>query len=286
MSASQPGQWCYRGQGDCSWPLKPSLERLVVNRRLEDAARLERVFLARFQRQAHHYLPTTPGDTEVLEWLALMQHWGVPTRLLDFTLSPYVALYFAVTDPGKDGSSPAVWAVRYTWLQSIASDELHGKTIAEILPDHRAGEPLRFHRLFDGTFRQRRKDLMFVAPVQPFLMNERLAVQQGIFLCPFSVSLPFEAVLVQPSGFQKVAVTTDKEEVSGDFARKFVITPSLRAEILRQLHRANISAASLFPGLEGFARSLREAYDALSDVQSPLMKDFELGAIEDVGWSG
>jgi hypothetical protein len=48
----------------------------------------------------------------------------------------------------------------------------------------------------------------------------------------------------------------------------------------------NISAASLFPGLEGFARSLRENYDALSDIQSPLLKDFELGAIEDVGWSG
>jgi hypothetical protein len=47
----------------------------------------------------------------------------------------------------------------------------------------------------------------------------------------------------------------------------------------------NITSASLFPGLAGFARSLKAFYEALADAE-PLLKDFELTAIEDFGWSG
>jgi hypothetical protein len=190
--ADHRGQWCFRGQRSAKWGLTPSLERLVEGDRIP-AARVEKVFLSRFTRQAHHYLQTIPADNSTLEWLALMQHWGVPTRLLDFTLSPYVGLYFATVDMEPDTEESALWAIRYTWLNTIVSNDLHGKTIEEILPGWgKDNEPLRFHRLFDAAFTQEESDLWFVAPVQPVIMNERLAVQQGMFLCPFTLSLRFE----------------------------------------------------------------------------------------------
>jgi hypothetical protein len=264
--AKNRGQWCFRGQRDAKWGLTPSLERLVGKDRIP-AALVERVFLTRFKRQAHHYLQRIPHDDSTLEWLALMQHWGVPTRLLDFTLSPYLGLFFAIVDMEPKTEQAALWAIRYTWLNMIASRK----------------EPLRFHELFDAAFKRQSSELKFVAPIQPFIMNERLAVQQGMFLCPFTLSLGFEQTIVQTDGFQEVIQSTN--EIDFAFARKFVITKAARCELLRELHRMNITSASLFPGLGGFAQSLKESYEALGDVE-PRLKDFELGAIEDFGWSG
>lgn len=54
---------------------------------------------------------------DVIEWLALMQHFGAPTRLLDFTQSPYVATYFAVEDATEDS---VIWAVNESWVRNQA----------------------------------------------------------------------------------------------------------------------------------------------------------------------
>ena len=115
-------------------------------------------------------------------------------------------------------------------------------------------------------------------------MNERLAVQQGMFLCPFTLSLRFEQVIVQPASFE-LAVTNKRKQIKAEFARKFVIIQEARCELLRELHRMNITSASLFPGLAGFAQSLKAFYEAMADVE-PRLKDFKLSAIEDFGWSG
>ncbi len=89
--------WIFRGHASSDRLLKPSLER-VSDRKSASWAALELMFLAEFQARAPQYVDRRdlPPTTERLAWLALMQHYGVPTRLLDFTYSPYVALYFAL----------------------------------------------------------------------------------------------------------------------------------------------------------------------------------------------
>lgn len=109
-----PEPWCFRGHGDSTWHLDPSLDRASVRKihfpigvkisgeekaSLRLSAREEEASLIlKFKQQAHHYLSKLPADGKILDWLALMQHFGAPTRLLDWTASPFVALYFATRD--------------------------------------------------------------------------------------------------------------------------------------------------------------------------------------------
>jgi hypothetical protein len=242
-------KWCFRGQANSNWPLVPGLERLVLNRRRENLRNVERVLLDRFKRQAHHYLPKTPEESAVIEWYALMQHWGVPTRLLDFTLSPYVALFFALRERASGCAKcvpthASVWAIHHVCLQSLAKRELNIK--------RRVGGP-EFRIALDRLVEQD-TDRRFVAPIQPFLMNERLSVQQGMFLCP-------------------------------SFARKLIIPIIERPTMLRELSRMNINSSSLFPGMDGYARSIRESYESLDD-ETPFYKQIALETLEDFGWTG
>lgn len=96
-----PGQmpW-YRGHADCSWSLLPAYQRL------RNPAP-ESVLINRFRQNANLLITHRPKSN--FEWLFLMQHYGVPTRLLDWTESPLIALYFAVM--GEPRKSGAIWAL-------------------------------------------------------------------------------------------------------------------------------------------------------------------------------
>jgi FRG domain-containing protein len=113
-------RWCFRGQHRPEWSLVSSLDRMVSRGRRDAEA-----FLIReFQRSAQHFLRSIPMKDDVLEWLALMQHHGTPTRLLDFTLSPYIGLYFALEhfpiDSGVETDvSAALWAINYVSCKAL-----------------------------------------------------------------------------------------------------------------------------------------------------------------------
>jgi FRG domain len=91
-------RWVYRGHSDIRWPLETTLYRGGQRFRCppEILADREAWILRQFQRRAHHYLTDPPSSEQRLEWLALIQHFGGPTRLLDFSHSFYVAAFFAI----------------------------------------------------------------------------------------------------------------------------------------------------------------------------------------------
>ena len=111
------GSWLFRGHEDRSYNLRPTSGRMGPER----ASREKQIF-RQFKRQARIHIPGASNLSE-WEWLTLAQHYGVPTRLLDWTYNPLVAAFFAVMrNAGRDAE---IVAVRTTAVEFI--DELEHK---------------------------------------------------------------------------------------------------------------------------------------------------------------
>jgi hypothetical protein len=247
-----PGRWIFRGQPDVRWSLQPSIERLALPVGTTRYS-AERFIRREFERRAHHYLSQLPEPKDKLAWLALMRHHGAPSRLLDWTRSPYVAAHFAAVNAAPDAKF-MIWAVDQFELARLARKEIIEKEppLDEGLidsPDEFRNWP-RFVSSgdnFDRVFLQPGdRPPIIVAPVEPFHTSERMTVQQGLFLCSSSVTLLFE---------QSLAYLLGRREGEPGLIT-FEIMPQVRAPLLTELDRMNITEATLFPGLDGFARSL------------------------------
>jgi hypothetical protein len=244
----QEDGWIYRGQRDSTKELKSTLERACQNYEvsLEKAKVIENRLLREFKRKYHHYSLHIPNREKTLEWLSLMRHYGAPTRLIDFTYSIYVAVYFALEEalpPEEADKGYAVWAINGIWAinQSAILFEKEPQIkefLKELIEEEKEG-------VFDNAFRGDNPK-GFACPQNPFRLNERLTIQKGVFMCPGNVTLPFEKNLCFLSGWH------EKRNI-----KKIIIPQRLRRRALDKLFAMNISRATLFPGLDGFAQSLK-----------------------------
>jgi FRG domain len=232
--------WAFRGACSAAWELKTSLERLEA----VPVYHAERYLLSAFQRRIHHYVDDPPDLEDDLEWLALMQHHGAPTRLQDWTKSPYVALFFALEQAGDSTNDHALWAIDLDWCKQQAFAKVPAP-----LPDPTPLDPnesMGKRGVFKTVFlRQQGQSITMVAPLQPFRMNQRLVIQQGLFLVPGNPEVSFEQNLLA------YEATQFQEHV-----HKIIVPRSKRHEILGALNKMNINRATLFPGIDGFAQSL------------------------------
>lgn len=103
-------QLLFRGQREDK-PLLPKIARpsLIPQDNIRD---IERQLLKDFKRTAVPHIGREMGSN--WDWLALAQHHGLPTRLLDWTRNPLAALWFAVSEPARDGSIAVIWAFKPT----------------------------------------------------------------------------------------------------------------------------------------------------------------------------
>ncbi len=136
----------FRGQTNHDWNLMPSLLR-------KNSPVMEISLLRRFKQVAHQNLNYTPADD--WEWLFLMQHHGIPTRLLDWSESPLVALYFAVDsmkEPLVDGS---LWILNPIMLNTFANITLYNAADIPAAgdPTLEAYSPASVQNLTQGTKR-------------------------------------------------------------------------------------------------------------------------------------
>lgn len=230
-SASRDG-WAFRGEHDASWPLISSLARRLMQTKLPRALWREREerALRVFRRKAHVYLPDRSVLSDTLRCLAMMQHHGAPTRLLDFTKSPFVAAFFALESALSDC---AVYALNTPLLATLAAG--HDPTLTRDAVDPRL--PGNFERWFTaGT-----QPLVWFG--EPSEMDRRLVAQSGLLVVPGLLDAPLDTLLA-----------TYRSEAP--LIEKIVLAQSMRAEAMHALYRMNITQATLFPDLDGLARSI------------------------------
>ena len=245
--------WLYRGHRKADWVIESSIERCFERERIPVAQRydLEQELLRDFKRAYHQYAAHVPGDDAMLEWLALMEHHGAPTRCVDFSYSIYVAAYFALEDADDDC---AVWAINGPWASqsSVAALRKAGKKgVGTFLkPTVQEQEKIAAEAFY------RTPHVLCAVPLNPFRLNERLRTQKVIFMVPGDCSLPFMDNLRALPRHQ-----------SAENVVKLVIPIELRRTILRQLYHMNVSRTSLFPGLDGYAKSLGVYHPSFEPVK-------------------
>lgn len=246
----------FRGQSDAKWLLSTTIERAARRYGFPDGALRNRevVLLNNFQRRAHQYVDDPPSLEDRLEWLALMQHHGAPTRLLDFSHSFYVAAFFAMESAEQDA---AIWALSTEFTMGHTSNLLsETKTMLDLEEESRAV----LHAHLSG-----RQTSICVMLVEPHRMNARLAVQQGCFVVPGDLSKSFMENLAHclEVDVSELAAKRAHSMRRRDIDRLFD-TPVVKIILPKELHnqavwdldQMNVNATSLFPGLDGFARSL------------------------------
>lgn len=197
--------------------------------------------------------------------MALMQHFGAPTRLLDFTKSPYVAAYFAFEELPPEGCDEcSIWVlnpyeIRRRVGQIALVKGMFDRTpeVVKIFADAAlaAGEDAPTNETpadyagglvatdierFAGSHIQ-----PMVSVFEPQRLSARMAAQQGVFLW---------------SGCVAASTLANLQALTPiDFVQQITVPCTERGRALDQLRLMNITRASLFPGLEGFAMSLRQA---------------------------
>ncbi|HEX2835661.1 MAG TPA: FRG domain-containing protein [Thermoanaerobaculia bacterium] len=199
----------------------------------------ERHLLTSFRKYAMR--SAVHGDS-VWNWLSLAKHHGLPTRLLDWTYSPYVAMHFATHDVRHFDDDAAIWCVDYRRtnellpkpLRRIAEEEDVNILTTELL--HRvAGSLAEFDALAKHDF---------VVFFEPPSLDERIVNQFALFSLPSSPTLPLEELLKQREASYK----------------RIVIPAALKWEIRDKLDQANITERVLFPGLDGLSQWLKRYF--------------------------
>jgi hypothetical protein len=238
MAAAGP-QW-YRGSARASHVLVPGLFRHPNVTNVDELLGVERELVGWFTLRSPPYLTRELRD----QWdrLFLMQHYRVPTRLLDWTESPFTALYFALRDPPPDPPEDAViWRLDPgAWNAKVFARTGLPRTIfspGDADPD----------RLLDGYSTEKNVQSVLPAAILGAHNNPRIVAQRGTFVIFGRDLRPMEQVY-----------TT--ENFPADVLTRIVIPRAKCPQILASLRAIGVTDSLIFPDLEGLAREARQKF--------------------------
>lgn len=228
--------YAFRGLSDRDYDLKTSLMRL--GGKYED---MERHLLRNFRK----YAPKGTLDSDLIwDWLAVAQHHGLPTRMLDWTYSPYIALHFVTDDLGKYNEDGAIWCMNY-----MKANEYLPGPLRSVLRQESSlvftGEMLEsVCRGFSELERLKSSDDEFVVFLEPPSFDERIINQYALFCFMSSAR----------------AILNEWLDNHPELFFRIIIPAKLKWEIRDKLDEVNITERVLFPGLDGLSAWLRRYY--------------------------
>lgn len=258
LATTESHQWIFRAIGkwiDPPIPLRSSFdeacERPSPEKIRSQHRRLyESWMLLDFKREATNYLAHLPKPDDFLGWLSLARHYGMPSRLVDFTYSFYVAAYFALSMRGRQFTGEqnieeegCILAVNLMWMKNDLEKRLKEKWCQQykIKCTEASFHNPELFRKFGFE-----EPEAYVVAVNPLRRNPRLARQRGLFLFPGHIESDFDENLKQ--------TFHDNHNV-----KKLIrLRPRLRSEAIQDLKQMNISSATLYPDLTGWAESQRD----------------------------
>lgn len=224
----------FRGMSHAEHDLSTALNRQGM------FVRQERDLLRAFRKYARG-TPREPLDS-VWDWLALAQHHGLPTRMLDWTFSPNVALHFLTEDSELADEDGVVWCVDYRETNRLLPRALKAQLRKEGA-DVFTGDMLAAAASSMADLDKLTKD-PFVLFFEPPSLDARIVNQFALFSVMNGPDLRLDTFLEK----QKQGV------------RKLIIPAALKWEVRDKLDQANVTERVLFPGLDGLSRWLRRYY--------------------------
>jgi hypothetical protein len=235
--------YVFRGVNEASHGLQTSLARLGGN-----YPELERHLLRNFRKYAQRDL--VEQDT-MWHWMALAKHHGLPTRLLDWSFSPFVAMHFATSNIYKYNQDGVIWAVRYVEAHASLPEKLRqmlGEEGSSVLTVEMLAE---MGADLDGL--EEWVDREFVLFFEPPSLDERIVNQFALFSMMSSPESSLDLWLDQ----------------NPEIYKKIVIPAELKWEIRDKLDQANVTERVLFPGLDGLSAWLKRHYSQRDDKKTP-----------------
>lgn len=236
--------FAFRGVSDVAYGLESTLQRLGGQ-----FDRLEPHIIRGFQKYAHLEMRE---ESSIWNWLSLAQHHGLPTRLLDWTYSPYVALHFVTDHTDKFDRDGAIWCVNFVetnaFLSSTLQDRLEA-TGARVFTTGMLNMDVQSLDQFDAQLNS-----PFVLFFEPPSLDSRIVNQYGLF-----------SVMSDP-----LTTLDDWLPRRVGVFRKVIIPADLKWDIRDKLDQSNINERVLFPGLDGLCLYLKRYYSPKEGEPPPL----------------
>ena len=292
MSTLNASGWIYRGLPNYRYDSVSKLERTLSARQTTLAEyqlrEEENRAIGFFKKRARQVLHSTPSDSDLLGWLSLMQHYGAPTRLTDWSASPFVACYFAYERP-LDREDAALWmlnanACRNSFGSSVLSQLWGPVDHIGAIPTLRydtAGDSSKVYEGRSLTIESRAEveanhirhvienEIIIPLPLPILSPDSRMTAQQACFVClgKLGCDPPILSILLNPEAYPQFntenllpsnLVYQPGESMTRclvPLVKKIRLRREWRAEALATLALFNISADTLFPGLDGVGRA-------------------------------
>lgn len=212
----------------------------------------ESEMLSHFCKEAYGHFPNISPNDRIM-WLEIAQHYGVPTRLLDFTENPLVALYFCCQQmDSKEGYVSIIHFFNFMqW--SIFNDDSSTLSVNDLI-SHIVND-----QIFHGSSQIEK---MKVRPIiiTPTYIDNRMSAQSSKFMLWGSNNYALEEMIRENNYMIPFSEGSKLGNENERFFTKIYIDENAKKSIMKELQLMNVTEKTIFPGLDGIGRYIERTY--------------------------